>query len=295
MVYRTIKDNPWRMLLAAFSMLYGPMLAFWLWNKDKEGYKAVPLRDKINSWIIMNPDGKTWLKIPKGHVAKLIVNPIQFTMERNFGTILTEDKKIIAQVFDDLAPIDISSIPTSLKMVLEWSLNYDLYWNREIEKPYQQAIKTAGLRYNNKGGNKTSEAIKIIGKALNISPIMMQHEIEIVGAGTAKNILWLADMAMGKIDPERFGLEKMPVTKSFYGKIGEWGTDIDQAIIQCNKEIAKTRAFSVKKMYGYSGYTPEEIRKVSKANVEKIKLLYEKRSQLMKANEAIKHLRSTEE
>lgn len=290
-VYRTIKDNPWRMLLAAFSMLYGPMLAFWLWNKDKEGYKAVPLRDKINSWIIMNPDGKTWLKIPKGHVAKLIVNPIQFTMERNFGTILTEDKKIIAQVFDDLAPIDISSIPTSLKMVLEWNLNYDLYWNREIEKPYHKAILAAGERYD----KKTNEAIKIIGKALNISPIMMQHEIEIVGAGTAKNILWLADIAMGKIDAERFGLERMPVTKSFYGKIGEWGTDIDQAISVCNKEIAKTRAFSVKKMYGYSGYTPEEIRKVSKANVEKIKLLYEKRSQLMKANEAIKHLRSTEE
>lgn len=290
-VYRTIKDNPWRMLLAAFSMLYGPMLAFWLWNKDKEGYKAVPLRDKINSWIIMNPDGKTWLKIPKGHVAKLIVNPIQFTMERNFGTILTEDKKIIAQVFDDLAPIDISSIPTSLKMVLEWNLNYDLYWNREIEKPYHKAILAAGERYD----KKTNEAIKIIGKALNISPIMMQHEIEIVGAGTAKNILWLADIAMGKIDAERFGLEKMPVTKSFYGKIGEWGTDVDQALIQCNKEIAKTRAFSVKKMYGYSGYTPEEIRKVSKANVEKIKLLYEKRNQLLKANEAIKHLRSTEE
>lgn len=288
---RTIKDDPRRALLAAFLYVFGPMMAFWLWNKDKEGYKAVPLQDKINNFIIMNPDGKSWIKIPKGHIVKFIGNPVQITMEKIYGTVLKSDASIIKQVLSDVSPIDISSIPVSLRLIIEPIANYDLYWNREIEKPYHKAILQAGLRSD----KKTSEAIKVIGKALNISPIMMQHEIEIVGAGTAKNILWLADIAMGKIDAERFGLEKMPVTKSFYGKIGEWGTDVDQALIQCNKEIAKTRAFSVKKMYGYSGYTPEEIRKVSKANVEKIKLLYEKRNQLLKANEAIKHLRSTEE
>lgn len=288
---RTAKDNPRRALLAAFLYVYGSMMAFWLWNKDKEGYKAVPLQDKINNFIIMNPDEKSWIKIPKGHIVKFIGNPVQFTMEKIYGTVLKSDASIIKQVLSDVSPIDISSIPVSLRLIIEPIANYDLYWNREIEKPYHKAILQAGLRSD----KKTAEAIKVIGKALNISPIMMQHEIEIVGAGTAKNILWLADIAMGKIDAERFGLEKMPVTRSFYGKIGEWGTDIDSAIIMVNKELAKTRSFSIKKMVGYSGYTPEEIRKVSKANVEKIKLLYEKRSQLMKASEAIKHLRTTEE
>lgn len=288
---RTVKDDPRRALLAAVLYVFGPMMAFWLWNKDKEGYKAVPLQDKINNFIIMNPDEKSWIKIPKGHIVKFIGNPVQVTMEKIYGTVLKSDASIIKQVLSDVSPIDISSIPVSLRLIIEPIANYDLYWNREIEKPYQKAILQAGLRSD----KKTAEAIKVIGKALNISPIMMQHEIEIVGAGTAKNILWLADMAMGKIDPTRFGLEKMPVTRSFYGKIGEWGTDIDSAIIMVNKELAKTRSFSIKKMVGYSGYTPEEIRKVSKANVEKIKLLYEKRSQLMKASEAIKHLRTTEE
>lgn len=288
---RTIKDDPRRALLAAFLYIFGPMMAFWLWNKDKDGYKAVPLQDKINNFIIMNPDEKSWIKIPKGHIVKFIGNPVQITMEKIYGTVLKSDASIIKQVLSDVSPIDISSIPVSLRLIIEPIANYDLYWNREIEKPYHKAILQAGLRSD----KKTAEAIKIIGKALNISPIMMQHEIEIVGAGTAKNILWLADMAMGKIDPARFGLEKMPVTKSFYGKIGEWGTDIDSAIIMVNKELAKTRSFSIKKMIGYSGYTPEEVRKISKANVEKIKLLYEKRNQLMKASEAIKHLRTTEE
>lgn len=288
---RVIKDDPKRALMAAFLYVFGPMMAFWLWNKDKEGYKAVPLQDKLNNFIIMNPDEKTWIKIPKGHIVKFIGNPVQVTMEKLYGTVYKSDASVIKQILSDASPIDVSSIPVSLRLIIEPIANYDLYWNREIEKPYHKAILTAGLRSE----KKTNEAIKMIGKALNISPIMMQHEIEIVGAGTAKNILWLADVAMGKIDAERFGLEKMPVTKSFYGKIGEWGTDVDQAISMINKELAKTRSFSAKKMFGYSGYTPEEIRNIGKANAEKIKLLYERRSNLLKAKEAIKHLITTEE
>jgi hypothetical protein len=288
---RVVKEDPARAALAAFLYVYAPMMAFWLWDKDKEGYKAIPLQEKLNNFIIMNPDGITYIKIPKGHIAKFMGNPVQVAIEKMNGTILKDDLPAAMQIMKDLSPIDISSIPVSLRLIVEPIANYDLYWNRAIEKPYHKAILTAGLRYE----NKTSELIKVVGKALNISPVMMQHEIEIVGAGTAKNILWLADIAMGKVDAEKFNLERVPISKRFYGKVNDWGSDIDEAIRKINEKLSKSRSFSVRSMQQYAKYSNKDIGLALKSNQEKINLLNSKRSELMQAKEAIRKLTATSE
>ena len=287
---RSFKDDYKRAILATMIYAYAPMIALWLWNRDKELYKAIPLQEKLNNFIIMALDGKTYFKIPKGHITKFLVNPAQVIIEKLNGTITKNDLPTAMQMLDDLSPVDISSIPVSLRLIIEPIANFDLYWKKEIETPAMKGIAQAGERSD----NRTSQTIKMIGKALNISPAMMQHEVELMGAGTAKNTLWLADNILvmagisdGSVDAKKFGVERAPVARRFYGKVTEWGSDVDAAIRDINTELSKMNKTTYYQLNKRLKYSPEKIKNIKQSNQRKSNLLLSKRSELMKAKEAI--------
>jgi N12 class adenine-specific DNA methylase len=277
---RTFKDDYKRAILMSLIYSFTPMIGLWLWNEDKEGYAAIPLQEKLNNFIIMHPDGINYFKIPKGHITKFVVNPFQIALEKINKKVTKSGGQAALQMMDDISPVDVSSMPIALRLIIEPMANYDLYWKQNIEKFWMKSLNP-GDRVN----TRTSYLIKKIGKALNISPIMMQHEIEVLGAGTAKNALWAVDnilvmagIAQGDIDPKPLGVEKTPVTRRFYGKITEYGDDIDQSVKEIDKQLSK-----------------ENSKKHSQINQKRITLLYEKRHELMRAKEAIREILATEE
>jgi hypothetical protein len=143
-----------------------------------------------------------------------------------------------------------------------------------------------GMRFT----QKTNGLLKIIGKALNISPVMMQHELELLGAGFAKNVFWAADVLMGDLEKEKQVAEFTPIARRFSGRVTDWNSDIDYAIRDINKIFAGMQKVSKKALFKNYGYKTKDIQELGKKQAEiKIKLL-KKKAELIKAKQAIKTL-----
>lgn len=295
---RTFKDDYKRALLSAMGYAITPTIGLFLWNRGKELYKAINFQEKLNNFIVMLPDGSDYVKIPKGHITKFIINPIQAVIEKLNGTLTKENGSVVVDLLSDISPVELSSLPITLRMILEPVANYDFYWKKQIETPAMQGISKAGLRTN----SRTSYLIKQIGKAINISPAMIQHETELLGAGTAKNALWVADNILvmagvsdGSLDAAKFGVEQAPIARRFYGKVTEWGSDIDEAIRDVNTQLSKMNETTIRQMRGRLRYSDKEINEVIKSNNELKSKLYIKRGELEKAKGAITELLKNQE
>lgn len=282
-MYQNYKKDPKRAILKAFIWAYAPLIGLWYWNREKERYKLVPAQEKMDYWIIMNPAGDDYFKISKGHVAKFVVNPTQMILEKATGLMTKDSKNLFLSLIESMSPVNTGTIHPSVRLLLEPMANYDFYWQEAIEKPAIKNILVPGMRSD----NKTSELLKTVGKALNISPIMMQHELEVLGAGTVKNALWIADLSMGNLDAKKFKLERAPIARRFYGKTEEWKSDISDAIREINVELNKVRKLSPRQLTNYYGYDTKETGQAIQANVKEQQKLIKKRNQLQKAQEAI--------
>jgi hypothetical protein len=283
---RTVRDDPKRAMMKAFLYGIAPMLGFFLWNtsdeEKKKLYKAISSTDKINNWIIIT--GKnTWFKIPKSFSMRYVVNPIQMAWEASQGYILRDKADVFAKTASSVMPMDLSNMPPVIRMVVEPITNYDIYFRTAIEKPYVKGIPIPGLRFD----KRTIPALKAIGKALNISPIMLQHEIELIGGGLAKDVFWASQMLTGGIEEDR-KLRGAPVLKRFMGKLNAWNSDVDEAIRDINKELSGIRDISMKMMV--KTRTVDERKELIKKNAEYKMKLFKKKTELMKAKNEIKTL-----
>jgi hypothetical protein len=283
---RTFKDDPKRTILKALVYAIGPMIGLYLLNRQNKAYKAVPYRDKIANWIIMKPEGGYW-KFPKGHVTKWVINPIQIPLEVAMGDIIETPLQAVGQVAMDLSPVDYTStIPPAVKLIVEPMANYDLYWQQAIEKPSIKAIPVPGFRWD----ARTSGALKVVGKALNISPIMMQHELETLGAGFAKNLLWASDVVSGKYTGQELKFSGIPVARRFSAQLTDWNTDIDRNIRVINKQLSEMTDLSLRKMIQSYGHTPKDIQELRQRDAKFRHDLLSKRQQLMQAKGEIQGL-----
>jgi len=261
-------------------MVYAGLLA---WNRRNEWYKKIPSKEKSDNWIIMDNDtDQGYKKIPKGHTTKLIINPFQMIYEKINGLSQTTGWGIAVDIFSGISPINQASIiPVSLKLIIEPIADYDFYWQSTIEKPSQKTWPK-GMRSR----SSTSETLKSIGKALNISPDMMQHEVRVAFGGLGRDILWLTDWALGTAGvqkPPNFELENAVIVKRFVGKAEEWKSDASSRIRTINKRISEIKKGGknarIVKMRR-DGASKKEIYDAIKASrIEMIKLI-EKRKEL---------------
>jgi len=285
---RSAYGNPKRFAMAAFTYGIAPTIALTIWNTtgdDEDEYKNVSDRDKENNYIIMRHDGtgRYW-KIPKSHIVRMIANPFQLAWERSIGTSMGSWHDPASTVWRAASPIDGlgAIVPTGLKLLIEPIANYDFYWRQTIESHNMRAIGQPGLRAE-KG---TSETLKKIGKALNISPIMMQHEINTLFSGLGRHTLFAVDWALGKtgIQPETEITEnRIPVLRRFLGKAEDWKGEASRAVRDINKAVSAIDRMSVKGLMKYNKYKPVEALKVYRENkAMKVKLLRRK-IELLKA------------
>jgi hypothetical protein len=276
---RSAYENPKRFALAAFTYAIAPTIALTIWNEDDDDYKNVSDREKENNYIIMKKDGTgEYWKIPKSHVVKFIINPFQMAWERSLGTSDGKWGDIASTVWSSASPVDNlgTIVPTALKLLIEPLANYDFYWKKVIEAPYIKAVGEPGARYK----KSTSESLKKIGKALNISPIMMQHEINSLFSGMGRHALFAVDWALGKtgVLPETEVTEnRVPILRRFKGKAEVWKGEISQDIREIDKSVSQIDKMSIKSLIKYNKYKPIEAAKVYAENKKmKQKLLRKK-------------------
>ncbi len=273
-------------------MIYAGLVA---WNERNEWYKKIPSREKSNNWIIMdNATDPEYKKMPKGHITKLILNPFQMIYEKIKGLSQTTGWGIAVDMFMDISPINQASIiPVSLKLILEPIADYDFYWQNTIEKPSQKTWPK-GLRSR----SSTSETLKSIGKALNISPDMMQHEVRVALGGLGRDILWLTDWVLGTAGvqkPPGLELENAVVVKRFIGKAEEWKSDAASRIRTISKRISEIKKGGknarIIKMRRSGASRKDIYEAVKKSRIEMLKL-QEKRKELeitIKKADSLKH------
>jgi len=291
---RTWKDKPLRSLMYS-ALLFGIYMGFLGWNNRNKKYAQINSREKSNNWILMADEvSEKYWKIPKGHITKLIVNPFQMILEQSLG--LTSKKSawdIPKNILTNVSPIDQSNImPVALKLFVEPLVNYDLYWNEIIEKPAMKQFP-AGHRFD----KRTSEIFKQIGKALNLSPIMMQHEFEGLTSGAGKNFLLLAEVVLGKagvIPFPKIDVNRQTLIRRFRGRIEDWNSDLDyreKEIAKRIREIEIARRAGTRSLIKFYGYTKEDVKKAQKASIDELKTLNKKRHEVRAAKKGIAELK----
>lgn len=276
-------------------LMYGIYAGLTAWNRfaDEENYRKISSREKKNNWIVMLGEEQrailkktiglddTYFKIPKGHIAKLIVNGPQMVYENMQGLAIQDGWGITVDMMGELSPIDQGNIlPITAKLIIEPIVNYNLYWRNHIEKAYEKTLP-AGQRFR----RGTSETLKSIGNALNISPLVMQHEVRTATGGLGMSILWLTDWVLGAIgvqEPPDFNLDKTVVIKRFLGVAEKWKSDASFRIHKLNerlREIEKGgKESTLRKNLLKRGYElPEANRAIKSRREEKAKILIKKR------------------
>jgi len=290
---RSAYEHPKRFAMAAFTYAIAPTIGLTIWNIKNKEYKNISDREKQNNYIIMNPVGSGYWKIPKGHIVKLIVNPFQLAWERTLGTSEGDWTDVASSVFSAASPVDNlgTVVPTALKLLVEPIANYDFYWKKVIESETVRAIGKPGERYK----KSTSETLKSIGKALNISPIMMQHEINSLFSGLGRHTILSIDWILGKTgiqEMPEITENRIPILRRFRGKAEDWKSETEKHIREIERAVFRINKLSVKSLVKYNKYSWSQAIKVKiqnrKMKIELLKKKLELQRALGKESELLK-------
>lgn len=220
------KNFAWMAARLAISAI-GPAMALMAWNTEgdrKRKYGQIPSWEKDAYWIIMLPDGNSYLKVAKSHIAQVIVNPAQMVYENANHTAAMSGWEIGSKILMAGLPVDdaTGAIPHALKILIEQPMNKDAYFGRPI-------VTDEALAPANQYDQTTYETLKTIGAALDISPQRMQHILRSLTGGSGATVLYTLDQVLG-----RTGVQPLkqtdpgyaPFVKRVYGQVQEWKSDL---------------------------------------------------------------------
>lgn len=301
---RMIRENPKKYLMNALLYITLPSLALFALNYDDPRYKELEDWEKDLNWIILTKD--KMIKIPKPFEPGIIFGTFA---ERIAAYALKEDpeafKGFRETVTDGLFP---SIVPTAILPYVEALSNYSQFKERDIVSKTQLDNDHPYLQFN----NYTSDTAKIIGKMLNVSPLIIENTIYGYGAGLVKDVVSVLDVALqlaGMVESKTLpakDVEDLPVIRSFMSvayrnarSIRDF-YDAREKIIKDNNElealgkpenkdwIAEEKKLSkagtainakrkeINAAYGNKKYTPEKQKEIiDKATLEMVNLARE--------------------
>jgi hypothetical protein len=187
-------------MMAGFTMLYASMM------QDDEAYQNANDDEKYSNWFMPNPFGEEHIKVPipfeMGLMFKAIPEALVNTM---FGDAKARDTmSALGKMTWNSIPI---SGPQGIKPALETAINYSFFTGRPIESERLQRYEP-GERYT----DRTSELVKSIGGALNISPVKIEYLIK---GYTGSLPLALVSLSNPVLRSSEAG--EQPETRSFIG------------------------------------------------------------------------------
>ncbi len=152
-------------MMVGFTMLYASLM------QDDESYQNANDDEKYNNWFMPNPFGDEYIKIPIpfeiGFLFKAVPEALVNTA---FGDEKARDTlTALGKMAYNSMPI---SMPQGIKPALETAINYSFFTGRPIESERLQRYEP-GERYT----ERTSEIAKMVGGALNISPVKIEYLI----------------------------------------------------------------------------------------------------------------------
>ena len=152
-------------MMTGFTLLYAAMM------QDDEAYQNANDEEKLGNWFIYVPGVSEPVRVPipfeLGLLFKALPEALANTM---FGDDKARDTmSAIGKLAWNAVPI---SGPQGVKPLLEVAINHSFYTGREIESDRLQRFEP-GERYN----DRTTELVKAIGQATNISPVKIEYLI----------------------------------------------------------------------------------------------------------------------
>lgn len=259
--------------MKAVSMAAGATVyagALYGWNQqfiDPDGVRSldrVSDQEKQTNWIVMRPATYTtsegtvrhqYFKIKKGHINRLIYNPIEESVEwgaktlrgeptTNSGTQVGLDvaSNILpgsinlkeGDILGSLARGTISSLNPLIKIPYEWRANEDTYRGIPIEAKRLEGVtttqrKTATTSPTMGAASKMLDQVGL-AEPLGASPVKLQHALASIAPGLGEAGLGILDVATGK--PSQVKLEgdermsRMPIAGPLLRRV--WGSPLDQ-------------------------------------------------------------------
>jgi hypothetical protein len=152
-------------MMTGFTMLYAAMM------QDDEAYKNANDDEKLNNWFVYVPGVSEPVRVPIPFELGLLFKALpEAVVNTAFGDDKARDTvSALGKLAWNAVPI---SGPQGVKPLLETAINYSFYTGREIESDRLQRF-APGERYN----DRTTELVKAIGQATNISPVKIEYLI----------------------------------------------------------------------------------------------------------------------
>lgn len=206
---RVLRDSPEsRMVIGGLSAIN---LGLYAYNRQFSEYLDVPRDIRYGSVVLMLPSveqdkltGKAKPHyvtiIPRMREWSMIFGAQTYLFEKIDGKASPAFGQFMATVVPQSLPVTGAAgiIPTQLgQTAVEQTANYDFYRNNPIVPP-ELSGKPAGQQFD----QFTSESLRRVGEAWNLSPLRLQHELSNVLGGGGREMLAVADFLVRHADPK---------------------------------------------------------------------------------------------
>ena len=163
-------------LLLRGGMIAAGTLAYAAAMRDDEGYKNATPDQKYGNWFIRLPNVDEPIRLPIpfeiGYIFKALPEAVYNTMVDEHGG--EEAVKAFGNILKQLIPGGTSyGIPQALRPAIEAGLGKSFYTGRDILSPHEQTLLPQDQFREN-----TSEVAKTIGRAANVSPIILDQLVQ---------------------------------------------------------------------------------------------------------------------
>ena len=231
--------------LARSSLITGTTLLYWLLTSDDEEYKKATDEQRDLNWLIPTGTGIP-IRIPVPFEVGLLFKTIperifdRYPLAQTFGkpgaTSGRELEESIARGVTSTLAIN----PLGMQFIAplaEAYINYDFFSGRQIVPIYLEKQGIDGLidRYS------STEISKILGKALNISPIKIDHVLTGYTGTLGTSAILMADRAWKSLDPSKelpsLSATELPIIRRFF--LSKFSSDNIQDFYRLRDEVGK--------------------------------------------------------
>lgn len=273
---RVMKERPGRLALRSAFLVGGPAVGSYLYNREFPSYYEIPQWEKDANFIIMNgtytneagEEMPSYYKIPKGHIGRIVANPLENFMVMQDSESSEEWDKLALKLASGASPISfddegefsataaLSGVFTPLlKVPIEVHFaNKDFFTGRDIV-PRNKVDASSQNQFR----DDTSDFAKDLGdtalfKKMELSPAGIDQYVNGFLGTLGKDAVKMFDTVRGEgplndpNSPDEEKLKQIPVINRFIGNRGGKSKDAQFEIIEGLKTEGADRTLMEKEI-----------------------------------------------